>query len=799
MISSRVIQTAHAAGVAAGTIWGTGDNSTGELGLGEAVSLTGALALHQAEPIIERPTALAAGSHSLALDASGSVWAWGPNGNGQLGLGNALPPGASARHPYKVPKLRDVIAISAGFDHSLALDANGSVWAWGNNEKGQLGDGTTSNRSVPGVVKGLSEIVAIAAGLNFCLALGVDGQVWSWGANGHGQLGIGTTNDRLQPGTAPKLAGVMVISACGGGGEFSLALAADGKVWGWGFNHYGQLGDGTTTDRPSAKPLSIGDAVGVAAGAWHSVVLLADGAVKTAGGNDSGQLGDGTTAQRHKFDFVTVPEGDDPNPNIPLANVVEVASGGWHNFARIADGSVRAWGAGNAGRLGTGSESDHHQPVFVQEAPPGDDPSTAAASVTNISSIAAGAMHSLMIKTLVREAPIFNATSLPWAWGAGDYGQIVGNASASEMRYAVTFAPPLPISDLPGTAIAAERWHSLAAYFGELWVWGPTGSGSSFTDDPRLATFLMPTFPTDVVAIAAGGIGALALTSSGRLWSWSPFGLVAAQVPVVDDQGVGLNCTAIALGRQHGLVLTADGSVWCWGRNDRGQLGNGTVGPDWNSEPARVSMQNVVAVAAGAEHSLVLRADGRVWGWGANDKGQLGNNSTADAPAPVLAHRSDSQLVRAKAIAGGGEHSLALDAGGGVWAWGSNDYEQLGIAAVLDYATTARRVIWSADGPRPPALRSVKAIAAGEDHSLALFADGCVFGWGLNNAGQLGDGTDAPHGPSSTAPVSWVGPPEESGVEPILKLEGITAIAAGSYHSLALAGPPAVPEAGAPP
>src|SRR6266536_1851929 len=325
VIATRVTQRAYAAGVAAGRIWGSGDNYL--VGLGEATPLTTAYALEPTELIIDRPAVVAAGGvHSLALDASGSVWSWGSNDNGQLGLvAGTLEPGAAAQRPYKVDKLADVIAIAAGTYHSLALRADGVVWAWGSNERGQLGDATTTGRSLPVRVKGFGPIVAIAAGLDFSLALDLEGRVWAWGANGHGQLGDGTIQDRLLPvGTSAKLDEVVAISACGGGGENSVALSADGTVWGWGFNGHGQLGDGTTSDRRSPKPCSVTDAIGIGAGAWHSLILLSDGAVKAAGANESGQLGDGTTSDRKAFDFVTVAEGDDPDPYIPLTGVVEV-------------------------------------------------------------------------------------------------------------------------------------------------------------------------------------------------------------------------------------------------------------------------------------------------------------------------------------------------------------------------------------------------------------------------------------------------------------------------------------------
>jgi alpha-tubulin suppressor-like RCC1 family protein len=521
-------------------------------------------------------------------------------------------------------------------------------------------------------VKGLGPIVAIAAGLNFSLAVDLDGRVWSWGANEHGQLGDGSVQNRLLAVKSGKIEQVVAITACGGG-EHSLALRADGTVWGWGFNGHGQLGDGTTSDRHGPKPCSVTSAIGIGAGAWHSLILFSDGAVQAAGANESGQLGDGTTSDRYSFDFVTVAEGDDPDPNIPMTGVVEVAAGGWHNLARIVDGTVRAWGAANGGRMGTGGEADHHDAVFVQEASDvDDDPAYVGAPAANMSAIAAGAMHSLMIRTIeTGTASSAVVSSMPWAWGLGDEGQIIGNTSPLYALYALTFAPPAPYVDLPGTGIAAERQHSLASYGGEIYVWGPTSTGSSATVDPGLVSAQLPAvFPTDAVTIAAGEIGALALTASGALWSWQLAGFAAAQVPVVDEAGLGQNCTAIAVGRQHQLALAADGRVWAWGRNDRGQLGSGTAGPDWQNTPGRVlSLAGVVAVAAGADHSLALRADGHVWAWGANDKGQLGNNTTADAASPVLVRRPNGVPIRVKAIAAGGEHSLGLDATGRVWGW----------------------------------------------------------------------------------------------------------------------------------
>jgi alpha-tubulin suppressor-like RCC1 family protein len=331
MIATRVTQTALAAGVAAGLIWGTGSNQGGELGLGDQVDLTDTSTLHPTEPVIDRPTAVAASYHSLALDASGSVWAWGLNQHGELGLGPG-PVGQLFYSPHKVGGPAGVIAISAGWDHSLPLHADGTVWAWGANDFGQLGDGTTATQPAPVHVKVLTGkvltgVIAVSAGYGFSLALQLNGMVWSWGVNANGQLGDGKKKNRTTPGVIKGLDQIAVISASKFG-EHSLALRADGTIWAWGMNDHGQLGVGTTIDHPIPYPApSPTDAIGIAAGARHSLALRANGVVEATGLNDAGQLGDGTTDEHHGFEAVTVPEGDDPEPNIPLRQVVEVAAG----------------------------------------------------------------------------------------------------------------------------------------------------------------------------------------------------------------------------------------------------------------------------------------------------------------------------------------------------------------------------------------------------------------------------------------------------------------------------------------
>ncbi|WP_309889956.1 PKD domain-containing protein [Archangium sp.] len=231
-------------------------------------------------------------SHSASLKKDGTVWAWGANNLGQLGDGTTT----QRLSPVQVSGLTGVTGLDAGEAHSLALRQDGTVWTWGYNTDGQLGDGTTTHRSSPVQVPGLSGVTALAPGRTHSLVLRQDGTVWAWGANSNGQLGDGTTLQRNSPVKVTGLSGVTAIAA---GIFHTLALRQDGTVWAWGTNGNGQLGDGTTTQRNS--PVQVAGLSGVTAltGCYtHSVALRQDGTVWAWGHNYYGQLGDGTTTPR---------------------------------------------------------------------------------------------------------------------------------------------------------------------------------------------------------------------------------------------------------------------------------------------------------------------------------------------------------------------------------------------------------------------------------------------------------------------------------------------------------------------
>ena len=239
-------------------------------------------------------TAIAAGyNHIVVLKSDGTVWGWGDNAGGQLGDGDTNSIWGKPVYEVQALGLSGVTAVAAGGSHSVALKSDGTVWAWGYNDSGQLGDGTTTNRSTPVKVSGLSGVIAIAAGCwgQYTVALKSDGTVWAWGDNNSGQLGDGTTHYWGQT-TPVQVSGLSGVTAIAAGVWQTMALKSDGTVWAWGDNSYGQLGDATTTIRSTpVKVLGLSGVTAISTGESHSVALKNDGTVWAWGNNGSGQLG----------------------------------------------------------------------------------------------------------------------------------------------------------------------------------------------------------------------------------------------------------------------------------------------------------------------------------------------------------------------------------------------------------------------------------------------------------------------------------------------------------------------------
>ncbi|MFO0601561.1 MAG: hypothetical protein U0324_00235 [Polyangiales bacterium] len=342
----------------AGSVRCWGDNSAGQLGDGTTISAdrpptAGLLMGVQAIGLGER--------HTCVGVPGGRLWCWGANDRGQLGTGTM----SDAREPVMITSPMSGGEISAGVGHTCVLDYSDiSAKCWGLNDRGQLGDGSTTSRPSAAGVTGSIMALRMTAGSAHSCTRTSDGFVYCWGHNGFGQLGDGTTTDRPAPTRVPGLSSITQISAgpgpvtssaAGPAASHTCALSMGGLVRCWGSNGFGQLGDGTRTDR--AFPVEVRPDMtftAVAAGGWHTCGLLGDGRVMCWGRNDAGQLGDGTTADRQA-----------PAAVVDLPPAQAIAAGGRHTCAVTRTNLMYCWGDNASGQLGDGTRVARPRPVAV--------------------------------------------------------------------------------------------------------------------------------------------------------------------------------------------------------------------------------------------------------------------------------------------------------------------------------------------------------------------------------------------------------------------------------------------------
>jgi alpha-tubulin suppressor-like RCC1 family protein len=384
---------------------------------------------------------------SPAQAAPNGAAAWGANNSGELGTGSTEGPEkcgpeakACSTTPVAVHELSGVSAVAAGQRHNLALMENGTVMVWGNNETGQLGNGTTTSSPLPIAVSGLSEVKAVSAGSRQSLALLKDGTVMAWGEF----PGNGTAKS-LVPVAVSGLSGVLAIAAGGGGFDYSLALLEDGKVMAWGNGTSGQLGNGSTnTSEVPVEVTGLSEgATAIAAGEAHSLALLKNGTVMSWGVNGAGELGNGGEAQSSV-----------PVAVSGLSEVTAVAAGGYHGLALLKNGTVKAWGSNLSGQLGVGTSVGPEQCGELKAAcakiP------AVVGKLSQVSALARGDFHSLAL--------LKNGTVK--AWGNNEKGQLGDGTSTGPEACGVEGScstTPVEVTKLAGVkGISARGRHSVA-------------------------------------------------------------------------------------------------------------------------------------------------------------------------------------------------------------------------------------------------------------------------------------------------------------------------------------------------
>ncbi len=690
--------------------------------------------------------------HACAVRTEGSLWCWGLNSSGQVGTGTG---DLIFLRPAAAGSASDWDRVSSGAAFTCALNTSKKIACFGANNLGQLGDGTLSGKPTPTPIADTTTLwKALDAGVSHTCAISDGGDLFCWGANVRGQVGDGSTDNRSAPTPVIKAGPWASVSA---GSEFTCAVHTDGTLWCWGLNSSRQLGDSTTMNSalPVQEKTLATDWAAVTAGVGYTCGVKADGTRWCWGTNALGQGGDGTTTSIAQpknadadTDWATIDAGDlaacgikttgallcwgdgsvgqtgQPgneapklSPGAASAATDWIAVTGGLRFACgiQAGGHLSCWGSASRGALGLGYAPDRTEPSQVgadadwdvidvqQDTGCGIRKGDLWCWGRNVSSnIGDGSNVTRVTPTLIGAGKVWKRVAVGrthtcgvasegggadslFCWGSDVNGELGNGAGMSQPMPSP--ASPTPGNDATWTELAAGFNHTCALrQDGSLWCWGRNAQGQlgDGTTTPRQEPQqILSAGADDWIGVAASGEFTCGLRASGALFCWgrndsAQLGLGDVVSPVTSPQQVGSFFKSIDAGANHACGVTTAGELFCWGRNASGELGLGnSAGPVMS--PAKVSDEKDWArpVLGQGLSTCALKESGDLYCWGSGGFGQLGlgNLMSFNKPQKVLS------VIPWKAASLGSEHACGILTDGTLQCWGAANWAQLGFGA----------------------------------------------------------------------------------------------------------------------